>query len=93
METQQMLDIKREIDGRSGLHAAKMESSARLQRVHSLLSDGREHTTLQIALDAKVCAVNSIVAELRANGCKISCRQGTGAYGRRVWRYRMEGKA
>jgi hypothetical protein len=40
-----------------------------------VLSDGREHSTLEIIQSAQVCAVNSIVAELRANGCDIRCQR------------------
>ena len=50
------------------LHAARLTQSPRLQRVADLLADGREHTTMEIVQAAQVCAVNSIVAELRANG-------------------------
>ena len=57
------------------LHAAKIDNSARLQRVRDLLLDGRPHTTRDIIRTAGVCAVNSCIAELRANGYKISCRQ------------------
>lgn len=72
------------------MHAARIESSPRLQRVHALLSDGAEHSTLEIVAGARVCAVNSIVAELRENGCYIECRQAKDPLtGRRVWLYRM----
>lgn len=57
------------------LKAANLATSARLQRVADLLADGREHTTLEIIQAAQVCAVNSIVAELRANGLTILCRR------------------
>jgi roadblock/LC7 domain-containing protein len=72
------------------LHAARVDRSGRLQRVLELLGDGREHSTLDIAQHAQVCAVNSIIAELRANGYTIACRQDTDpAGGGRVWRYRL----
>ena len=57
------------------MHAARFGHSPRLQRVHALLSDGREGSTLEIVTGAQVCAVNSCVAELRANGFHIECRQ------------------
>lgn len=70
------------------MHAARIDKSPRLKRVLDLLSDGQEHSTLNISLSARVCAVNSIIAELRANGFRIDCRQvATG--GERVWYYRM----
>ncbi len=67
------------------MHAARLARSARLRRVHALLLDGQEHSTLDIVNAAQVCAVNSIIAELRANGSNIVCtRRGD------VWYYRME---
>lgn len=55
------------------MNAAAIGSSERLQRVHNLLSDGKPRTTLEIVVGAQVCAVNSCVAELRANGLDIAC--------------------
>ncbi len=72
------------------MHAAKLDRSPRLQRVHALLKDGREHSTLDIVRAAGVCAVNSCIAELRANGAAIDCRQIVDrATGKRIWVYRM----
>lgn len=59
------------------MHAARMAHSERLRRVAALLADGRPRTTMDIVRAAHVCAVNSIIAELRANGLRIACqRQG-----------------
>lgn len=66
------------------MKAASMDSK-RLQRVAKYLSDGQEHTTLDIVSGAQVCAVNSIIAELRANGHEIKCQR----RGDR-WFYRMQ---
>ena len=71
------------------MKAARLESSPRLQRVYALLSDGRERSTLEIVRAAEVCAVNSIVAELRENGCYIECRRAAGRDGAPIWLYRM----
>lgn len=61
---------------RSGtIHYAKIESSDRLRRVLAVLSDGQPHSTLEIIAYARVCAVNSCIAELRMNGFQIECRQ------------------
>lgn len=68
------------------MHAARLESSERLQRVAALLADGRWHSTLDIVIGAGVCAVNSCIAELRANGYTIACRR----VGRERFEYRME---
>ena len=66
------------------MNAAKLEKSTRLQRVCRLLADGQEYSTLDIVKRASVCAVNSIIAELRQNGLEIECsRRGS------VWYYRM----
>ncbi len=72
------------------MHAASLNSSPRLQRVHDLLLNGREYSTLEIVQGAQVCAVNSIIAELRANGLTITCRQIVSPAGERRWLYRME---
>lgn len=54
------------------MKAAKL-TSPRLQRVLTLLKDGRPHTTREIVRKARVCAVNSCIAELRENGAEIIC--------------------
>ncbi|WP_420012977.1 hypothetical protein [Tateyamaria sp.] len=73
------------------MHAARIGKSVRLQRVQALLRDGVERSTLDITLGARVCAVNSCIAELRANGAEIACRQTTDPTTRaRVWLYRMK---
>ena len=67
------------------MHAARLDRSDRLRRVLDVLKDRKPHSTRTIAGEANVCAVNSIVAELRANGYKIECyRVG------RLWYYRLE---
>ncbi len=72
------------------MHAARISSSPRLQRAHAFLSDGMEHSTLDIVTGAQVCAVNSVISELRANGYYIECRQTTDPEtGNLVWLYRM----
>jgi hypothetical protein len=57
------------------MNSANIEKSDRLQRVYKLLSKGGEFTTLDIIYKAGVCAVNSIVSELRANGYNIKCER------------------
>lgn len=66
------------------MKAASLDKSARLQRVAELLADGRWYSTLDIVVGAGVCAVNSCVAELRANGIPITCRR----VGRERFEYR-----
>ncbi|WP_305042402.1 hypothetical protein [Geoalkalibacter sp.] len=70
------------------MNAARIERSPRLQRVDRLLDDGQWHSTMDIVQAARVCAVNSIVAELRYNGRLIDCeRRGD------VWWYRKQTQA
>jgi hypothetical protein len=68
------------------MNAASIDKSDRLARVYKLLSMGGEYTTLDIVKGAQVCAVNSIVSELRSNGYDIKCqRRGD------KWFYRLLG--
>ena len=55
------------------MHSARLEKSKRLQRVDALLLSGYSYTTREIIESARVCAVNSIISELRANGREIVC--------------------
>ena len=57
------------------MNAAKLDKSERLQRVDALLSSGKQYSTLEIIQQANVCAVNSVVAELKANGRAITCKR------------------
>lgn len=55
------------------IHYARYEKSERLQRALAFILDGRQHTTLEIIHGADVCAVNSAMDELRANGFDARC--------------------
>lgn len=69
------------------MNAAKIDKSDRLQRVDDLLSTGKRFSTLEIMKYAEVCAVNSVISELRRNGRDIKCeRKGD------VWYYQMPEK-
>lgn len=68
------------------MHFAKLNKSARLQRVLSVLLQGTPKTTRQIIREAHVCAVNSIIAELRANGISIHCQ----CVKKGVYHYKLE---
>jgi hypothetical protein len=57
------------------MNAARLTKSDRLARVSQVLADGQPHSTLDIIQAARVCAVNSAVAELRQNGQQIECRR------------------
>lgn len=72
------------------MHFARLASSPRLQRLHAFLEDGLEHSTLELALGARICNPGTYVSELRAQGAVIECRQTTSEpRGERVWLYRM----
>lgn len=57
------------------MNAAQLTKSDRLKRVRDVLLDGLKHTTRDIIQAAEVCAVNSIISELRLNGCQIECER------------------
>lgn len=76
------------------IHAARLETSPRLRRVRDfLVSRGSlGATTMEIITKANVCAVNSIAAELRANGLRVRCEYERETETRsRVHRYWLEG--
>lgn len=66
------------------MHYARLSHSKRLQRTLRLLCDGQEHSTRDIIRGADVCAVNSVISELRANGIRVRSRCSAG-----VWFYRL----
>ncbi len=75
------------------IHAARLETSPRLQRVRDFLVErgSMGATTLEIIRKADVCAVNTAVAELRACGLKIRCEYERETESRsRVFRYKLE---
>jgi hypothetical protein len=66
------------------VNAAQIDKSDRLQKVAKLLGRGGEYTTMEIIQKAGVCAVNSIISELRQNGYDIRCERRADK-----WFYRM----
>jgi len=58
--------------------------SPRLQRCYAALREYGELSTLDLIRIANVCAVNSCVAELRANGISVNCRRAEGK-----WLYKL----
>jgi hypothetical protein len=54
------------------MHAATL-TSARLQRVLAVLSDGQSHTTRDIVRKGRVMAVSACISELRVCGAEIDC--------------------
>lgn len=73
------------------MNHASLKRSARLRRALSALIAARGWvSTMTLIRRARICAVNSVIAELRENGCDISCEQRTDpATGKRRWVYRL----
>ena len=69
------------------MHARNLKTNKILQRVHKLLSDGRQYSTRDIVHKANVCDVGSIVRELRENDVPVSKAKKIGKY----FYYRLEG--
>lgn len=67
------------------MNSASFENSQRLQRVYKVLKDCKQHSTMSIIKAANVCAVNSIIAELRDNGFNIKCHRENNK-----WLYQLE---
>lgn len=73
------------------IHAANPARSRRLGSVLEFLKKRGDEgaTTREIIEFCKVCAVNSIIAELRVAGHRIDCRTRVEAAGGRVARYKL----
>lgn len=69
------------------MHAATIDNSPRLRRTLEYLRT-RPATTLEIIQACGVCAVNSIITELRMNGFRIDCSPVKGERG--VYLYTLE---
>jgi len=70
------------------MHAAKVKSSPRLQRLLEVLSDGRQHSSLDLCMNAYVVALSAAISELRANGAVIEVERYE-RDGGPVWLYRL----
>jgi len=58
------------------MHPGHLSTSPRLRRALRALQAAKgEISTYDLARQAQICAVNSVIAELRANGAEITCRQ------------------
>lgn len=78
------------------MHAATLQSP-RLRRLMAALSDREWHSTRDLISEAGICAVNSAVAELRANGVMIQCTRGSAILRTQpgehlAWFYKLIGK-
>jgi hypothetical protein len=71
------------------MNAADLKTSVRLQRVSEYLSDRQWHSTRDIIQNTGMCAINSIIAELRVNGLSIECKfQGKTGEGNSIYKYK-----
>jgi hypothetical protein len=68
------------------MNYANIEKSLRLQKVITVLKDKKWHSTMDIIKRAEVCAVNSIITELRLNGFDIQCKRDANK-----WLYQLQG--
>lgn len=68
------------------MNYALLENSTRLQKVARVLKDKKWHSTMDIIKRAEVCAVNSIITELRFNGLDIKCKRESNK-----WLYQLQG--
>lgn len=73
----------------------KLSKNATLQKVFRYLKGARDRgdgtvTTRDILIHTGICAVNSVIGELRENGCEISCEQRRDEDGKPRWHYRLE---
>lgn len=73
------------------IHAANPAKSRRLGAVLEFLKKRGDEgaTTREIIKVCEVCAVNSIIAELRTAGYRIDCKTTVDAGGGRVARYKL----
>ena len=71
------------------MHAARLDRSPRLQRLHAALADGGWHSTWELVVATQLPNVATYVSELRAGGAEIECVQSVSVRGERIWRYRM----
>ncbi len=69
------------------MHAANLDDSPRLKKVLNYLRYYGVRTTMEIATGCHVCAVNSIIAELRENGFTVNCTAVKGQRG--VYQYQL----
>ena len=71
---------------------ARLETSTPLQDLHKILSDGQEHSGLELAMRISTTCLSTWISHLRRNGKTINCRQEV-RNGRRWAFYTMVGEA
>ncbi|PWE29993.1 hypothetical protein DDZ14_16260 [Maritimibacter sp. 55A14] len=72
------------------MHHASLSTSPRLQRALHVLQEAQGWlSTRTLIRRAHICAVNSVIAELRENGAEIECEQRVGPDGTHRWCYRL----
>lgn len=73
-------------------HLTDAKKSDRLQRILGALSDRSEHSTFELMMLTKSCAIHSDVDDLRNNGYQIDCKYHGMEDGRRIYKYRLAGE-
>ena len=74
------------------MNQANIKTSQRLRRALAALKAAPEGlTTRQLIQRAKVCAVNSVASELRANGIRVDCLNEGRRNGSSIFRYKLAG--
>ena len=76
------------------MHAAKLATSPRLQRVLAYLRGvgSRGATSMELATACQVVAPSTYISELRANGIAVDCvMEHVGKNGTRVYRFFLKG--
>jgi hypothetical protein len=72
-------------------HAARVENSARLQRLVAFLRSRGQHgaTSWELMTECDLCAPSTCISELRWQGYQIETSFEGQHNGRKVYRYRM----
>ena len=74
----------------AGHHHGNLSTCPRLKRALRALQDASGAlSTQELAFEAGICAVNSVIAELRENGAEIICQQRVNEDGQRRWLYTL----
>lgn len=70
------------------MNAGKLETSDRLQKLFTAIKDRKWHSTYELMLKTRLCAVGSAISELRRNDIIIDCR----CVGQGKYEYKYMGK-
>lgn len=74
------------------MNYARLEQSPRLQTIYAALKTGPK-TTRDLIIETGYCAINSAIAEMRAQGINITCKMVGRTKGSSIYLYTMEREA